>query len=242
MRIDLDRIQRAIDAVPTPCEVVLDVSIGTFVAYGDRLARIYTQDEHSVEELEHEVEAAIRRERQRNIDDVDAAYGVEQLETVGWTSISGAKHNPQAARLAVAQLRDVLMRLAVERSGHEDNPDTNIVYHDDFPAILMQALESLAVVTADSQQHQAAADIILAIESVLERLSASYRKRAIDVLMRTLPALASHPPTLVLERALEKLRGRLRRMGAYDAADVVDEGLDHLRNRIGTVDTDYTPR
>lgn len=44
------------------------------------------------------MERSIRRDRQRNIDDVDAAYGLEQLETIGWTSTSGAQHNPQAVR------------------------------------------------------------------------------------------------------------------------------------------------
>ncbi len=68
------------------------------------------------------------------------------------------------------------------------------------------------------------------------------RERAIDLIMRTLPALASHPPTLVLEHALARLRDTLGRMGQDRAADLVDEGLANLRSRIGTVDATYTPR
>jgi hypothetical protein len=40
-----------------------------------------------------------------------------------------------------------------------------------------------------------------------------------DLLLRTLPALSSHPPTLRLETAVRK-----------------------LHNRIGAVDAEYTPR
>ncbi len=106
----------------------------------------------------------------------------------------------------------------------------------------MRTLESLAVVTADAQQHQVAADIIGAMESLLDRLPPGYRGRAIDVLKRTLPALASHPPTLSLERALERLEETLRRAGDEDEAALVAAGLERLRARIGTVEPEYTPR
>ena len=242
LRIDLDAIQDAIEASGEACEVVLDVSIGSFVAYGDQLATVQTADEDAARRIAQAVEKGIRRHRQRNIDDVDAAYGIEQLETVGWTSISSAKHNPQAARLVVAQLRDVLARITVEREHDTSPPDTAIVYPDNVPEVLMQTLESLAVVTADSQQHQIAADIVEALATLLDRLSDQYRERAVDVLMRTLPALASHPPTLKLEQALRSLHDALQRAGARDAAKLVGEGLERLRERIGAVEAQYTPR
>ena len=242
LRIDLDAIQHAIEDVGRDCEVVLDVSIGTFVAYGDRVARVYTRDLPAGRRVATVVEQSIRRERQRNIDSVDASYGIEQLETVGWTSISGAKHNPQAARLVIAQLRDVIARFVVEHDRFEPDPDTAIVYHDDVPGVLMGTVESLAVVTADSQQHQVAADILQALAGLLDVLPQEYRERATELLMRTLPALASHPPTLVLERALQSLHEALQRTGEESAARLVEQGLDNLRERIGTVDTQYTPR
>ena len=242
LRIDLDAIQRAIDSGAQPCEVVLLVSIGTFVAFADPLAAIHTADEDCARRLAAAVETAVALERQRNIDDVDAAFGIEQLETVGWTSISGAKHNPQAARLVVAQLRDVLARMVAAEREPEHEPDTAVVYHDDVPDVLMRTLESLAVVTADSQQHQVAADIVEGLAASLDGLPDAYRERAVDVLMRTLPALASHPPTLPLERALRALADALARAGEDDAARLVEEGLDHLRQRIGAVEREYTPR
>lgn len=105
----------------------------------------------------------------------------------------------------------------------------------------MQTFESLAVVTADSQ-HQVAADILDAFASLLDRLPDAYRERARDVLMRTLPVFASHPPTLPLERALHSLRDSLDRTGAHETARLVEEGLDNVRKPIGTVEVEYTPR
>jgi len=242
LHIDLDRIQREIAAVPVPCEVVLDVTIGGYVAYGDRLARLHGVEGAAAQRVGEAVGRAMRLERQRNIDGVDAVYGLLQLETVGWTSTSGAQHNPQAARLVVAALRDVLARLGVENGPPDDTPDTDIVYADDFPEVLMDTWESLAVVTADSQQHQVAADIIDALDSVLTRLAPAYRTRAVDVLMRTLPALGSHPPTRRLEVALERLRDTLEGLGERGAARAADAAVASLRSRIGTVEAAYTPR
>jgi uncharacterized membrane protein len=242
MKLDIDRIQRRIDAVGSPCEVELAVSIGSFVAYGDRLADIRTERDCDVSRLAKTIERSVHRTRQRDIDDVDAAYGLDQLETIGWTSTSGAQHNPQAARLVVGSLRDIMARIAVEGEEECAEPDTDIVYRDAFPNTLMETIESIAVITAESQQHQVATDIIDAIDSVLERLTPSYRERAMSLLMRTLPALSSHPPTARLESAMGRLRDTLRRIGADESAALVDEGIDHLRDRIGVVQREYTPR
>jgi hypothetical protein len=63
-----------------------------------------------------------------------------------------------------------------------------------------------------------------------------------DLLLRTLPALSSHPPTLRLETALRKLRDTLESIGSHDTAEVVDDAVRKLHNRIGAVDAEYTPR
>jgi hypothetical protein len=244
VRIDLETIQRAVAAARTPCEVVLDVSIGSYVGYGDRIAEVRTADGggQGPDRVAAATRAAVHLERQRTIDAVDAVYGLEQLETVGWTSISGAQHNPHAARLVVRALRDVLARVAASEDGPAGTPDTGIVYRDTFPEMLMEAVESLAVITADSQQHQIAADIIEGMASLLPRLSPAYRERTIAVLMRTLPALTSPPPTTTLEAALTGLQETLEDLGEDDAARVVATGLDHFRARIGAVTEGYTPR
>ncbi len=242
MDIDIDAIQRAIERSRTPAEVVLDVTIGKFVAYNDVLAHVHADEPEVAEQISNAVEDAIRRQRGRTIDHVDPGYGVQQLENLGWTSTSSAQQNPHAARLVVAQLRDVLARATLEPADGEREPDTDIVYEDDFPQILMDTVESLAVATADSQQHQVAAEIIVGLTTLLPRLPEGYRERADELLMRTLPALASHPPTQQLERALEQLRTTLERTGSDDGARLVRDALEAIRSRIGRVDAEYTPR
>lgn len=241
LEIDLDKIQRSIEDAGD-CEVVLHVSIGTFVAYGDTLAEIRGSRDLDPDVLGEQIAAAIRLARQRNIDSIDAAYGLEQLETVGWTSISGAKHNPQAARVVVGQLRDVIARFIVEPPASDRTPDTRIVYRDDVPEKLMDAVESLAVVTADSQQHQVAADILDTMARLFRAMPSHYQERTEQVVLRTLPALASHPPTRALETAMERVRDVLASDGREDSARVVQDGLENLRQRIGRVDQQYTPR
>ncbi len=242
MDIDLDGIQRAIEGSRGPAEVVLDVTIGKFVAYSDPLAHVHTDDPEAARRISDAIEDAIRRERSRSIDHVDPSYGVQQLENLGWTSTSSAQQNPHAARLIVAQLRDVLARATLEPPGQERGPQTDIVYEDDFPGILMDTVESLAVVTAESQQHQAAAEIIVGLTTLLPRLPEGYRQRADELLMRTLPALASHPPTQQLERALVKLESTLQELGSDDGARLVRDALEAIRSRIGRVDAQYQPR
>lgn len=71
LRIDLDEIQKAIGTAREPCEVVLDVSIGTFVAFGDPLATTHCDDREAAGRVADAVERALGRRRQRNIDDLD---------------------------------------------------------------------------------------------------------------------------------------------------------------------------
>jgi uncharacterized membrane protein len=173
---------------------------------------------------------------------IDPAYGLQQLANVGWTAISSAQQNPQAAQLVVLSLRDILARLTADRGDDLPPPDTDVVYRDDVPNVLMNTLESLAVITADSQQHQIAAALLQVIAGLLDRLPDDYRRRTHDVLLRTLPALASHPPTRQLEDALRELQDVLERDGADEPARLVAEALDNLRQRVAQVPTEYTPR
>lgn len=77
---------------------------------------------HDVSSLESLIRKAVSLEYQRDLD-TDPAYGIEQLVTIGWTSISTAKSNPGPGLLAIWNLRDLLARWlhtdgALQKSGN----------------------------------------------------------------------------------------------------------------------------
>ena len=85
--INLDLIGEAVQAAQSAVEARLHVSIGSYVAYQDRVAEIVTTTQEDGARLQIAVARAIRLERQRDLDS-DPALGIEELENIGWTSIS----------------------------------------------------------------------------------------------------------------------------------------------------------
>ena len=156
-------------------EVAILVSIGDYVAFGDPVAEIRTASPHDTAPLEPVIRKAVILEEQRDLD-TDPAYGVEQLATIGWTSISTAKSNPDPGLLAIRNLRDLLARwLQTDaafgaRSEGAADPASPVVYADNLPDQLMKAFESLAVVASESMQHQSAAEIYRTFASQFHRL------------------------------------------------------------------------
>lgn len=97
-RIDFDVIAKAIDKVEG--EVVLQVSIGSFIAFQDVVAEVKTRTLEDAAATGEIVKTAIRLERQRDIT-TDPSYGIKQLEMIAWTSISTAKSNPAPGLLTI---------------------------------------------------------------------------------------------------------------------------------------------
>jgi uncharacterized membrane protein len=75
-------------------EIVLMVSIGSYVAFQDVIAEVRIEAEKETASLEKSVQDAIHFENQRDIGG-DPAYGIEQMEMIAWTSISTAKSDPR---------------------------------------------------------------------------------------------------------------------------------------------------
>ena len=118
--IDLDGIGEAIDPSRGETEVVLLISVGSYVAYGDAIAEIRSYALDDMDSICKSVEDGVHLEYQRDLTR-DPAYGIEQFVNIGWTSISTSKQNPQSGLLAIRRLRDLLARWAVaggaDRSG-----------------------------------------------------------------------------------------------------------------------------
>jgi hypothetical protein len=157
------------------------------------------------------VRLAVRLDRQRTIEDMDAAYGIEQLEDFGWTAISSAKQTPVEGRLAVTSLLDVLARLSAHERDLPREPDTDVVYHDSVPALLMRTFESLITVCMEAGQPQTCGEILHELAALLERLTAHERRAVGALVLRTLPSVQRLPATRALRSALEEMAEALDR-------------------------------
>lgn len=213
-------------------EVVLGVSIGSYVASGDIIAHLHPHnaDATAIVDL---TRAAIHVERQRDIR-IDPAYAIEQLETIGWTSVSSAKHNPAAGVLVVENLRDILARWSASDAGVQpDAAAAPIFYVDNTLERLMDAFESLALVSSESKQHMVFAAIARAFATSLERLGPSLRAQVEQSTLRMLAVLEEHAPTRELDCALTALSEALRRAGSAEAAADVEAAHARLDRSIG---------
>jgi hypothetical protein len=189
-------------------------------------------------QVEDAVACAIVVESQRDID-LDPACGIEQLEMIGWTSISSAKSNPHAGLLAIQALRDIMAHWCTLP------PDTDaeklpIVYPDDVFARLVAAFENFAIVASESMQQQSYTEVVRTFAVMYDRLPKDERWRADDVVLRILAALGDLVLTRDLELALVRLGEVLRRAGRDDVAEAVDAARLALARSIGQLQSRST--
>lgn len=244
-RLDLGAIAKAARETGGDTEVVIAVSVGDFVAFGDTVAEIRTAPRCDVAALHQVVQTAIALEEQRDLD-ADPAFGIEQLVTIGWTSISTAKSNPRPGLLACWSLRDLLARwLATdaqfgEKGDAAAEPDSPVVYVDNVPMELMKAFESFVVVASESLQHQSAAEVYRTFTMVFDRLPPSLRQSAEGVIMRSLSALGEHVLTSELDAALASLATALSAAGRPAPANAVRAARGQLETSIGRLNSRST--
>ncbi len=119
---------------------------------------------------------AVQLERKRDID-FDPAFGMEQLEDIGWTSISTSKQDPAPGLHAIRVLSHWC----------DAQPDV-----PDRPPRAMNTMESLAVVSTESMQHQIYAEVIHAITLLLPKLAPDQQQRAERLIARILSGIGDH--------------------------------------------------
>lgn len=243
VRLDVAAIVKA--STDTETEVVIQHSIGDYVACGDLIAEIRTASGHRVSSLEAVIRGALVLEDQRDLD-TDPSYGVEQLVTIGWTSISTAKSNPGPGLLAIWNLRDLLARWlqsddAFASGGSEAvDQESPVVYSDDLSQHVMRGFESLVVSASESMQHQCAAEIYLTFANLFHRMSPAVRRQAEDLLLRSLSGLGDHILTSTLDASLSALIDVLSTAGRSQCASAVDAARCQLGQSVGRLNSRST--
>lgn len=244
--IHLDRIGDAVEQASGEVEVVLRVAMGDYVCYRDVVAEVRAQTMEDARALGAAVRRALECERQRS-SHRDPAFGVTQLATIGWTSISTSKSNPAPGLATLHNLRDLLARwseeAAAERQEAEapDGADAStdaplpIVYRDEVLEGVIDALESLAVVSSESMQHQSCAEVVDALAALYDRLPRALQPRAEDAVRRILSALGDHVLTARLDGALTRLGSVLLAAGRIDTGLAVQQARGALATSVGTL-------
>jgi uncharacterized membrane protein len=233
-RVRLERIADHLGAARGRVEVVLLVSVGSYVTFDDVIAEIRAENRAEAEQVARSTWSAVELERQRDFR-LDAAFGVDQLATIGWTSISTSKSNPAPGAAAVRNLRDLLARWSVAIHDAAEDPPLPVVYPDTLLQDAVAALESLGVVSSESLQHQSCAEVLSSFATLLPRLPIDVRLATVGSVRRLLPSLGDHVLTGVLDSALLELEAVLRRIGELSVAGEVRRARDAMARDVGTL-------
>jgi len=240
--LDLDAIARAIDRAPETVEVVIQLPIGSYVAFRDTIAHARTAGSGETEQIAQAVEGAIEIRRGRQLQD-DPAYGIEQLETIAWRSISTSQQNPAPGLAVIQNLRDFLSRWA-EESEDEDESEKRmrilVVYPDNVMARLLNAFESLAVVASEAMQHQTYAEIVRTFTLTFDRLPSEIQRRVENILCRSLSALGDHVLTTELDTSLTMVVQALHDAGRIDTAAAIHAAQMELATTVGKLNSRAT--
>lgn len=212
-------------------EVVLKISVGSFVASNDLIAEIKLTQLAGIERLEDMVHDAIYLERSRDID-VDPAYGIAQLENIAWTATSTAKSNPNPGLQVIYTLRDLLSRWAAEEPHPVSDDPLPVVYNDNVLSDLLSAFESLAVVAAMSREHQILTEILIAFTTQYNKLPKDWVPLMDETIARVLPTLEHHILTHNLELAAVQFVDELEDVGQSRLANQGLEMLNRVRTRM----------
>jgi uncharacterized membrane protein len=239
--LDLDDLAAALAKSPY-AEIDVRLPIGAYVAFHDPLAEVRGADEAGMNDLAAAVQRAVRLERERDLD-ADPAFGIEQIGTIAWTAISTSKQDPSPGLEAARNLRDLLARWVepAEESGEEtDGEPLAVVYPDDVMERLMGTIESLAVVTTESMQHQVYAGILRGLATLLDRLPPPLARRAEEVVLRSLAGLGDHILSAELDHALREIADALEQAGLGEGAAAVRIARTELATSIGRLNSRST--
>lgn len=237
--IDLSVIDQAIRAAWKEVEVVLEVSLGTFIARQDVLAVVKAATEEDAEKVSRAIPQALTLERQRSLQH-DAAYGIEQLEMIGWTSISTANSQPEPGLLVLRYLRNILSQWVAGEEQESSLPPVPVVYRDNTLDRVMDTIASLAVVSSESMQFQNYAEVVRTIAMMFGRLPPDLQERAEKVVLRILSAMGDHVLTGELEETLLVLIETLETAGRFETAEAVRSACNQLAQSLGELNARST--
>lgn len=206
--IDHDHLGKALQDTED-AEIILHTTIGQYVTFGDVLAEVRDGDEERAKRLAEDVAKAIDLRKMRN-SGLDATAGIDQLGNIAWTCGSTAKQNPEVAREALFQLKDIASRWMYDQQDtdeQEGNEPYAIVYEDNDLSNVLDKIYSTLIVAYESKQHMLAAETLDVYSSLFERSDNALRDRLERDVTSLTSILEEMPPSLRLDAARRRFRG-----------------------------------
>lgn len=245
VRLDLPRIEEAVRRhAQAAVEIEFDITVGTYRAVNDPLFQVRcrpgtTLDAGARESLVGETLKALTYDDGRDLQH-DAAYGLHQLSTIAWTSVSTSKSNPSPGLSVIQALRDIIAHWSEDENQPLEDPSSCIVYADAAPIIATDALEAVIVVASESIQSQTLTEAIKTLAILLRHVGQPTADRLADVANRTLSSLGEHVLTRQLEAALEDMAKALTERGFIVVARAVSEASAELAASLGKLNSRST--
>ncbi len=238
--IDLDRIAESLAGREEASEIVYIVSIGAYVAYGDPVAEVSAGSADAADELARLVEETLLIERDRELND-DPAYGIAQLETIAWRSVSTSQQNPSPGIAVIQSLRDLLVRFVqMPAKEQDDSTVLPVVYEDNVIERLIGTFENLGVVASEAMQPQTVAAIIRSFALTFNRMPATVQDQIEDVILRSLSALGDFVLTTELDAALADLGATLEQADRLSTAIAIRTARNELAASLGQLNSRST--
>lgn len=164
---------------------------------------------------------------ERRLDTHDAAFGLEQFEMTAWTEMSSAKQNPETGLFVINAVGDVLSRWTEEHPQRRQET-LPFVYRDEVVMSAINVLESLAIASRESLQHQGIALILETITEVIPRMNQRMLHRTDELLQRAIPVLQEQPLSARLDRAMSDLVATLTKRGETHVSVIMKDARKHM--------------
>lgn len=236
--INLEGIGKCAKSMPGETEIIYEVSIGDYLSVHDVFATVTGNNMEDCKKMAGVVYKSTLIELQRNTAS-DPADGIEQLEMIGWTSISTSKSNPYPGLLTIRALRNLLSQWKDEKITNDKIPFP-VVYNDNVKERLLSTLETMGVVASESMQHQSFTEVIHTFNILFERMDTEIQQRMEDIVLRLLSALGDFVLTGPLDKELTQLVSLLNLNNRNETANFISKAQVKLRESIGHLNSRAT--
>lgn len=242
--VEVDKLRTAIGAIGCgDIEVELRVPIGRYLAFGDPIATLRAPAAGALapdmlDKVRDAIGGAVSFHDSRDLRN-DPSYGISQLSTIAWTSISTAKSNPAPGLAVIQSLRDILARWSAEGTA-EGDAHSLVVVPDIAPVDVIAAFENIFLVTSESIQAQTLAYAVRAVAILLETVPVPWGAGLAEASRRMLSGLGEHVLTVELETALAELAAALTAQGYGETARSVQAATATLATTLGALNSRST--